>query len=282
MNELSISTINGTGGRVTRSVPFGLAPVVEALEFEEAFLVTTEHLDALRLSAGIESSAAMVAKRLKDRGWLLETSQRGVWEFSPGSHAGPISRGQPFTDVLAVLEANPELPAGISLSSALWAHGLLDRTPDKPEVAIPVGRETPAPLKRAARTVTFDWTLPLATRKGAPVHSLETILVHLATRPTAVRSWSAILEALPDVLADIDHAAVLKELAGRPAAVATRLAYLVHGLSPELAKAVRPKQDHGKVWFGPRGPLKRHNSEFNIADTVLPADPAALNDQPST
>src|SRR5690554_4183429 len=103
MNEASISSENITSRRVTRSVPYALAPVVEALEFEEAVLVTTERLDELRLSAGIKSSAAMVAKRLKDRGWLLETSQRGVWEFSPGSHAGPISRGQPFTDVLAIL-----------------------------------------------------------------------------------------------------------------------------------------------------------------------------------
>ena len=278
MKELSVSTGNSTGRQVTRSVPFALAPVIEALEFEEAFLVTTDRLDELRLEAGIKSSTAMVAKRLRDRGWLLETPQRGVWEFAPGSHAGPISRGQPFTDVLAVLEANPELQAGISLSSALWAHGLLDRSPDKPEVAIPVGREAPAPLKRAARTVNFDWVLPLVTKKGAPVHALETILVHLAARPTAVRSWSAVLEALPDVVAEVAHADVRKEVSGRPAAVATRLAYLVHGLSPDLAVAVKP-QDHGKVWFGPRGPLKRHNSEFNIADTVLPVNPAILNDQ---
>lgn len=281
MNELSIPADETVIRQVTRSVPFALAPVVEALEFEEAFLVTTERLDELRLSAGIKSSTAMVAKRLKDRGWLLETPQRGVWEFAPGSHAGPISRGQPFTDVLAVLEANPDLPAGISLSSALWAHGLLERTPDKPEVAIPVGKDAPAPLKRAARIVNLDWVLPLVTRKGAPVHSLETILVHLAARPAAVRSWSAILAALPDVVAEVDYGDVLKELSGRPAAVATRLAYLVHGLSPELAEAVKPTHDHGKVWFGPRAPLKRHNSKFNIADTILPVDPATLNDQPS-
>lgn len=278
MSMPPITSSNTAERSVTRSLPPALAPVVAALEFEEAFLITAERLEELRREAGIKSSTAMVAKRLRDRGWLLETPQRGVWEFAPGSHAGPISHGRPFTDVLAVFEANPELNAAMCLSTALWAHGLLDRSPDRPEVAIPVGSEAPAPLKRTSRPVRFDWTLPLAEKKGAPVHSLETILVHLAARPTAVRSWSAVLEALPYVIAEADHAAVLKELKGRPAAVSTRLAYLVHGLSRELAETVKPR-DHGKVWFGPRGPLKRHNSEFNIADTVLPVDPAVLHDR---
>ena len=76
--------------------------------------------------------------------------------------------------------------------------------------------------------------------------------------------------------ADIDA-----ELAGRPRSVRVRLAYLTQGVAPDLAERLVPPDDGGraapKVWFGPRGSLKRHSARFSVADTVLPFDPASLH-----
>ena len=33
---------------------------------------------------------------------------------------------------------------------------------------------------------------------------------------------------------------------------------------------------HGKVWFGPRGPLRRHHAALEMADTILPMSPGDL------
>lgn len=71
--------------------------MVAALEFEEAFLITAERLEELRLEVGIKSSTAMVAKRLRDRGWLLETPQRGVRTRKP--LGGYFSRKWPLITV---------------------------------------------------------------------------------------------------------------------------------------------------------------------------------------
>jgi len=59
-----------------------------------------------------------------------------------------------------------------------------------------------------------------------------------------------------------------------------RLAYLVQGVAPDLADRLLPTNQGGraapKVWFGPRGPLKRHSTRFAVADTILPFDPAEI------
>lgn len=74
------------------------------------------------------------------------------------------------------------------------------------------------------------------------------------------------------------------ELAGRPRSVRVRLAYLTQGVSPDLADRLLPEGEGGraapKVWFGPRGPLKRHSTRFSVADTLLPFDPATLRPAP--
>ncbi|MCA1791871.1 MAG: type IV toxin-antitoxin system AbiEi family antitoxin [Thioalkalivibrio sp.] len=245
------------------------------LELDQAFLVDMDSLERLRNDVGIKTSTKMIAKRLRDRGWLLPTEQIGVWEFAPGAHAGPIGRGHPFREIQAALRADPALDAAVCLTSAMWAHGLLDKAPARPEVALPKGDTVPAGLKRAARIVHFDRHLPTVRVRGTPTHRPATILVHLAAHPSNVRSWSAILDALPELLRRVEAEDLQEESTGRPAAVATRLAYLIHGIDPALASRLAPA-DHGKVWFGPRGPLKRHNQTFNVADTILPISPSQL------
>lgn len=264
---------------MTRSLPPSLARIVAQLELDQAFLITMEDLEHFRQQTGVKTNAKLISQRLRVLGWLLPTEQRGVWEFAPGAHAGPFGRGHPFREVQAALLAAPQLDAAICLSSALWAHGLLDRAPECPEVALPIGTAASASLKRAARVARFDRRLETVPVRGTPTHAPATILTHLATRPSDVRSWSAVLDALPELMELVDSDDLSLELAGRPAAVATRLAYLIHGLDPTLASELAPG-DHGKVWFGPRGPLKRHSQMFNVADTILPISPAKLGTAP--
>ena len=121
----------------------------------------------------------------------------------------------------------------------------------------------------------FTPHLPWETRQGVPVLSADSVLVHMATRPGQVRSWASALEWLPDVAADASPARAVIELVDRPSSVAVRLSYLLSGLRPDIADAVAPPL-RGKVYFGPRGRLLRHDAARQVADTLLPFDPRTL------
>lgn len=54
-----------------------------------------------------------------------------------------------------------------------------------------------------------------------------------------------------------------------------RAAYLLSGLRLDLAEQLQ-SASKGKVWFGPRGPLLRHDYRWQVADTLLPFDPRTL------
>lgn len=89
-----------------------------------------------------------------------------------------------------------------------------------------------------------------------------------------MRSWTSAAEWLPDVAAEAPAAGVLAELRDRPATVAARLGYLLQGLRPDIAGQVTAPQT--KTWFGPRGPLLRHDNRWQVADTLLPFNPKDL------
>lgn len=275
MSWNSVSQSDTSGAGLTRSLSPALAKIVTELELDQPFLVTMRDLERLREETGVGTSAKLLAKRLRDRGWLLPTGHSGVWEFAPGAHAGPIGRGHPFREIHAALTVAPNVDLAVCLTSALWVHGLLDKAPERPEVALRKGAELPVPLKKSSRVVRFDWRLPTTKLRSTPTHDLATILVHLAARPSDVTSWSAVLDVLPELVERAGMDPLHEELADRPHAVKTRLAYLLHGIEPKLARQLASR-DHGKVWFGPRGKLKRHNQTFNVADTILPISPSLL------
>ena len=83
------------------------------------------------------------------------------------------------------------------------------------------------------------------------------------------------LQLLPAILAASPLPEIITEIHGRSQATKVRLAYLTYSLDPAIAEAVNAKRS-GKVWFGPRGPLRRHDSRWNVADTILPFAPADL------
>lgn len=263
------------GALVTRTLSPVLGAVVESLELEQPQIVTMALLRDLVQRHGIGTDPRLVALRLRQRGWLLATGVRGVWEFAPGAHAGPYGHGDPLGGVKAAALRYPDLRLQVALSTAAWATGHADRVPGRVEVALPLGVRAPAPLSAAARVTRFDARLEPVKVKGAKVHRPETVLVHMAHRPADVRSWESAVEWLPGVAADTDAALVIEELAGRPATTRVRLGYLLQGLRPDVAEPLQSAVKT-KTWFGPRGALLRHSQSWQVADTTLPFDPATL------
>lgn len=122
----------------TRSLSKQLAPLVAELELRQPTLVTLDELALLAEELGLRTPAKVVAARLRATGWLLRTVQRGIYEFAPGSHAGPFGHGDPFIDLRAAMRAERG-PLVVALHSALWLHGMAERAPDRHELAVPVG-----------------------------------------------------------------------------------------------------------------------------------------------
>jgi predicted transcriptional regulator of viral defense system len=280
MQAADVSGSDTFGDRLTRTIPASLSPILAELELESARLVTIAELADLVRRSGVRTEARVVADRLRRLGWLLPTATAGVWEFAPGAHAGPVGRGDQYLELRAALAARPSVDASVCLLSALAAHGFSDRAPDHLEVAVPTSRGVPDGLRRGARVVIFAAHLAPARPQGVPVHQPATIMVHLAARPADVTGWGAVADALPELIDAVSPANVDVELEGRARSVRVRLAYLVQGVSPELADRLLPPEDGGrsaaKVWFGPRAALKRHSARFAVADTLLPFDPATL------
>jgi len=265
---------------VTRGIPPSYGPLLAELELDAPEVVTMADLTELVERTGIGTEPRLVAARLRERGWLLPTGTRGVWEFAPAAHAGPIGHGDLCLPLRTALAARPTLNAAVCLASAMRAHGLTERAPDRLEVAVPTGTSVPEGLRRSARVVMFEAQLPPRVLRGVPVHERATVLVHLAARPTDVRSWGAVADTLADLVASTEPTDINRELARRPRSVRVRLAYLLQGVAPDLAGRLLPPDEGGrsapKVWFGPRGPLKRHSTRFSVADALLPFDPAEL------
>lgn len=275
-------TTSGTGvHRMTRTISVSLAPLIADLELEQPVLVTIGELKRLVERLGIRTEAKQVAARLRSAGWLLATQTPGVWEFAPGAHAGPLGHGDPYLEVRAVLASDPSTQVALTGASALYVSGLIDRAPDGLHVAVPPHRHIPKALKRAARVTTFDAHIEPTVKDRLAVHGVATVFVLAATRPTQIRSWASIGERLADIVGAIDRDELDAELAGRPAATVARVAYLVHGIDPDLADRLYPQPPRSQlswVWFGPRdgGRQTRSNRRFGIHDTLLPFKPGEI------
>lgn len=259
-------------GLMTRAIPPSLAPVVAELELEAADLVTMARLDGIVRACGVRTATRTVATRLRERGWLLPTGQRGVWEFAPGAVAGAVSRGG-HTRLLRSVLARSEVACALTFQAAAWAHGLADRAPVRLEIAAASPRDA-RKLPEGLDVSVFEPVLTYVALKGVPTLRPASILVHMVTSPAHVRSWTSALEWLPEVASEASADDVRAELLGRPGTAAARLGYLLQGLRPDLTQQVTgPKT---KTWFGPRRKVLRHDNRWQVADTLLPFDPRTL------
>ncbi len=257
---------------LTRSIPPSLAPVVEQLELEDARLVTNAELASILDRLGVRTAPRTVAMRLRERGWLLATGQRGVWEFAPASVAGPHSRSGP-TRLLRAVIAREGVSCALTFQAAAWATGVAERVPSRLEVAAASRRDAQR-LPDGLDVSVFAPRLEPIVAKGVPVLRPASVLVHMAAAPARVRSWSSAVEWLPELAAEADEDEVLLELDGRPATASARMGYLLQGLRPDIAHRIEAPVS--KTWFGPRRTLLRHDSQWQVADTLLPFDPRAL------
>jgi len=261
---------------MTRTIPSSMGGILEDLELEQPTLVTTEQLAQLVERHGLRTPTRIVAARLRERGWLLPTGQRGVWEFAPAATAGAYSRNDPLTPLRAFLARRPTARCALTFQAAAWAHGFADRVPTSIEIAAGTS-ELARQLPSHVSVSVFDPCLPYQELRGIQVLAVESVLVHMTAKPGAVRSWASALEWLPELANELSWQPLSLELTDRPAATRARTGYLLQGMRPDLATAIRELGPlHGKTWFGPRGHLLRHDNTWQIADTSLPFDPRTL------
>jgi len=263
---------------MTRTVSPTEAVVLERLELERPELVTMGDLADMLAEFDIGTPARVFAFRLRAKGWLLETAQRGVWEFAPAELAGPYSSGDPLLPLRSFLAKHPDAQCACTFQAAAWAHGLADRVPTRPEVAV---AETTmvSKLPDSLDVSVFAPALPHTDTRGVPVLAVESVIVHMCAKPNAVRSWASAAEWLADLAAEASADKVAQELADRPKTVAIRTGYLLQGLRPDIATLIDEASPlTSKTWFGSRGRQMRHDPRWQVTDTMLPFDPRTLED----
>jgi predicted transcriptional regulator of viral defense system len=261
---------------MSRKIPSHLADIIEELELERPELVSTSEIQELIEKFDVQVPSNRVIQRLSENGWLLKTDVRGVWEFSPAERAGPYSKESPFLPLKAIRKKDSDRDIRVALDSAMWCHDVLDRLPSEIEVVLPSQEHVPAAIKRNYRVLRFDAHLDPVTANDVPVQKLETILVHLVDKPNDVQSWTSVFDWLPDLVDEVERENVLTELHDRSHATKIRFSYLLSGLAPDFVEDINI-EPAGKVWFGPRETLRRHNATWNVADTILPVDPEELD-----
>lgn len=261
---------------MARTLPAGLASLVEGLEFDQATVVTLAMIAEIAEREHLATPAKVLAARLRERGWLLPTMQRGVYEFAPGSHAGAYGRGETTRELQAALCAHPGVDAALTLQSAAWAHGVADRSPSRLEIAV-ARRSDARVLARAGRVTVFAPALAPAVRHSVPVLEPASVLAQVAARPNHVRSWASAVEWFPDLAALVEADDVVTEASALTAAARARLGYLLSGVRPDVARRIE-EAGTSTTYLGPRerGSARRHDSRWRVVDSLLPFDPREL------
>ncbi|MDR0991174.1 MAG: type IV toxin-antitoxin system AbiEi family antitoxin [Propionibacteriaceae bacterium] len=249
--------------------------MLEQLELDRPELVTTNMLADLLQAQGIGTAPRVVAARLRERGWLLPTPQRGVWEFAPAEVAGPYSRHDPVMPLLAYLTRHPNAECALTFQAAAWARQRADRAPTRLEVAVGSSRVA-ATLPSQLDPSVFTPALEPEMIRQVPVLAAESVLINMTTKPSDVRSWESAREWLPELAAELRLSELQQELAHRPKTVTARTGYLLSAMRPDLAEALTVSAPATVTWFGPREHVRRRDRTWMIVDTLLPFDPKTL------
>lgn len=220
---------------MVRTIPKYLASIVEQLELNEAELLTIKDIQRYASSAGSTIQAARIAFELKNRGWLLPTSARGVYEFSPGANAGAYSKGGKLSNIKAVALANPSIKWFYSHQSALYFHKIVDQMPDKPQITIKCNsiKKVPYAFTKLTHNV-FDSQLEPIIINGNPVEPLETLLVHICSKPKSVSDWFVYEENIQDIWSECDIGKLHQELDKQSLNTKNRLRKLLRSIGNEV------------------------------------------------
>jgi len=262
---------------MTRTISASMSGILEKLELERPAIVTSEVLAQMLHEEGIHTPVQIVAARLRQKGWLLATPRRGAWEFVPASSAGVFSSNDPLLPVKSFMAKYTTASFGLTFQTAAWIHGIADRIPARLEIAVKDAQATRL-LHNEITTSVFSPNLPYIVQKGIPTLAPESLLVHMAAKPGAVRSWQSAWEWLPDLAGLLNSVLLLEEISGRTGAVIARTGYILQGMRPDIADVIYEQNKPGyKTWFGPRAALLRHDNKWLIADTILPFDPRKMD-----
>ncbi|HTX01897.1 MAG TPA: hypothetical protein VMD59_24150, partial [Acidimicrobiales bacterium] len=208
----------------TRVLPWSVARVVQELELRQPTVVTRALLGRIAADAGVRLAEDVLAERLVRLGWLLPLRRRDAWEFAPAARAGRYSSGDPWIELRALLEHEPDAPVAVAFESAVWELGHSTHQPAQPVLAHRHGWRPPEAL--GARMVTFEWRLSAGTIRGLPVWHEATVVVAAAERPAAQGNWANADDWLPKTFLALTSEDVLTEAAGRKVSTLARLGYL--------------------------------------------------------
>jgi len=252
-----------------RTIPPGLAPLVEILELEQPRVVTATQLGRWAEKGGVRWPTDLLIRRLRERGWLLDLTTKGVWEFAPASRAGALGSGDPLIELRATLARDPSAPFVVAAESAAYLHGLSSRRPDPDVIGAPEEVRPPKALK-ALRIVRWRPACDPVTRDGLPTWALPTLLAFMGTRPGRYHDWANVGEWLGPAAKQAAVSDLARELEHRPRSAWARTAYLVDiGGQGEAARALLSQAPPGKgpYYLGERNG-GRYVNPFEVVDTV--------------
>lgn len=256
-------------GELTRTISKSLAGILESLELKNKELITLKDLESLALNNHVLTAPSLIASRLKQSGWLLPTSQRGVWEFVPASRAGVYSNNDPLREIKAFRLVNPDTNCYLCLQTAAWALGLSDRIPALKELAFSTLPKTHIP--KGILTYRYEPVLDPVEARGTLALAPASIFVHIASRPEHIRSWESVIEWLPDIVYEMDVDSLITEIKDRTSSVKQRAGFLLQGMYPEAAEVIYSAwKPTSKIRFGPRTSSIRNDEKWMISDTILP------------
>lgn len=259
-----------------RTISGKLSGILEELELNGITYITLPMLDELIKKNNIKTLASTVASRLHEKGWLLPTQQRGVWEYVPAAVAGTISNNDTLSPIKTFNIANPNCNSCLTLQSAAWALGLADRTPSIVEAVVEI--QPNVKINDNLRLHTYKTNLPVKKTKGVNCLSAEGIIVHIASDPKVIKSWNSAMEWIPDVVYEINIDNLMKELEGRSNAIKARTGYMLQGMFPDASEKIyKSIKVISKNRFGKRNqPSLRNDEKWKIIDTALPISPKEM------
>lgn len=252
-----------------RTIPPGLAPLVQILELEQPRVVTAAQLGRWAEEVGLRWSVDLVVRRLRERGWLLDLTTRGVWEFAPASRAGALGSGDPLIELRATLARDPSAPFVVAAESAAYLHGLASRRPDPDVIGAPEEARPPTALK-TLRIVRWRAACDPVIRDGLPTWAVPTLLAFMGTRPGKYRDWANVGEWLRPAVRQVAASDLARELEHRPRSAWARTSYLLEiGGQGEAALALLSEAPPGKgpYYLGERNG-GRYVNTFEVVDTV--------------
>jgi hypothetical protein len=252
-----------------RTIPLGLAPLLEILELEQPRVVTVAQLAGWAKDAGLRWPTDLLVRRLRERGWLLDLTTKGVWEFAPASRAGALGSGDPLIELRATLARDPSAPFVVAAEAAAYLLGLASRRPDPDVIGAPEGVRPPQAL-RALRIVRWRPVCDLAVRDGLPTWSPSTLIAFMGTRPSGYHDWMNVGEWLQQAAGQVVTSGLALELGQRPRSAWARTAYLLDaGGQGEAARVLLSQAPAGKgpYYLGDRKG-GRYISPFEVIDNI--------------